>query len=300
MAKQQPNIKEMGINDVPQFSNIVKYFDGDVAFADNISSLADLASIIKINFVAIAFCTAGEASATVNGKKHTVRRHDALFIGMNSVVSGIAYTPEFECKIIVVSAQLGLSFLSKSIFDTLLRIQANPVLHFRPEETELMIRYYDLAIFKIEHPELNYGRETLVNLLRNISLDMLTSINRHLGDQSESNMMRQSDKLFQRFIALIASNEKHERSVQWFAEKLCISSKYLTSICGQKTGKTASEIIAASITERIRQRLQYSEKSIKEIAAEMNFDNISFFGKYVKKHLGMSPSTFRKLNHYGE
>ena len=50
---------------------------------------------------------------------------------------------------------------------------------------------------------------------------------------------------------------------------------------------------------RIKQLLLYSDMSIKEVASEMGFENLSFFGKYVKKHLGLSPNHYRKANGYG-
>lgn len=297
---KKSDIEVIGLNDVPrQFADIVKYYDGDVAFADDISSFPHLNKVFKVDFVAFAFCLSGQAAVTVNGHRYTAHKHDAVFIGVNSVVSDIVSSPDFACKIIIVSAKLGLTFTNKAIFDALLKLQSTPVLHFTSDEIELQAKYYDLAIFKMQHPNLNYGRDTMLSLLRSIALDLLTSINRHLDEDGAGSMLRQSDKIFHRFITLLTENDGHERSVQWFADALCISPKYLTSICGQKTGKTASELIAASITERIRQQLQYSDKSIKEIAADLNFDNLSFFGKYVKKHLGMSPNNFRKLNHYG-
>ena len=54
-----------------------------------------------------------------------------------------------------------------------------------------------------------------------------------------------------------------------------------------------------AIVGRIKQHLQYSAMSIKEIATIMNFDNLSFFGKYVKKHLGISPTNYRNKIGYG-
>ena len=65
-------------------------------------------------------------------------------------------------------------------------------------------------------------------------------------------------------------------------------------MCKNVSGKTATEIINAFVVEDIRQRLEYSEKSIKEIAQELDFPSISFFGKYVKAHLGVSPKEYRK------
>ena len=79
-----------------------------------------------------------------------------------------------------------------------------------------------------------------------------------------------------------------------------MSPKYLSSICSKIEGKTASELITINTVGRIKQLLLYSPLSIKEISTQMGFDNLSFFGKYVKKHLGLSPNNYRKQQGYGK
>ena len=86
---------------------------------------------------------------------------------------------------------------------------------------------------------------------------------------------------------------------QAFADRLCVSPKYLTSVCNQRSNKSAGDLITMSFVNRIKQLLLYSDMTVKEIANSLNFENLSFFGKYVKKHLGASPNTFRKINGYG-
>ena len=81
---------------------------------------------------------------------------------------------------------------------------------------------------------------------------------------------------------------------------MCVSPKYLTNVCRKHSDYTASELIALSVVSRIKYLLLYSDLSIKEVANEMGFDNLSFFGKYVKKHLGLSPNHYRKANGYGK
>lgn len=81
-----------------------------------------------------------------------------------------------------------------------------------------------------------------------------------------------------------------------YADRLCITPKYLSAVCKATTGKTASDIINRYVVEDIRRLLKQPGKSIKEIANELDFPNLSFFGKYVKKHLGTSPTQYRNAN----
>lgn len=108
------------------------------------------------------------------------------------------------------------------------------------------------------------------------------------------NTLNSSENLFKKFISLLPVFTLKERKVTFYAEKLHITPKYLSSVCKEQSGCTASELINQFVIKEIQFRLKQSDKSVKEIANDMNFPNISFFGKYVKTHLGMSPREYKK------
>ena len=99
--------------------------------------------------------------------------------------------------------------------------------------------------------------------------------------------------LFKNFINLLASSHPKNRKVEYYAEKLYVTPKYLSLVCKKCGNKTASKIISLYVLKDIDYLLKYSSKSIKEIVNELEFPNISFFGKYVKKHFGISPKAYR-------
>ena len=235
----------------------------------------------------------------VNGVKYDINANDGLLVDMQSVVSDISYNNDISCKIICISLEGGVTFVTKSILEAFLHIKQNPVIHFSHDEIELMSRYYELALFKMEHPGVgSSGKETMHTILRAYVLDMIANLTSHYGEDNDI-MMRQGDKIFHRFIMLLAKSNGTQRSVKDYADELYVSPKYLTSICRKHEGKTASDLITFNTVGHIKQMLLYSTLSIKEIALQLGFDNLSFFGKYVKKHLGHSPNNYRKINGYG-
>lgn len=292
-------IKQINLNDVPSLISEVKYFDGEIGFADDIRSVELLQSAFKMNFVAIVFCTSGSLSIKIDTTLYQVKANDGMLIDRNSVVSDISYDNDMSCKIIFMTLEGGLTFLSKSIFETFLKVKENPVAHFSKNAMELMGKYYELALFKMEHSDLGWnGKDAMHNILRAYLLDLISNLEYRDGEKTQ--ILRQSDILFKRFFILLSTNSGLNRSVKYYADQLCVSPKYLSSICRKVEGKTASELITISTVGHIKQQLLYSPLSIKEIALKMGFENLSFFGKYVKKHLGMSPSNFRKQNGYGK
>ena len=293
-------ITELDLRDVPQMYHNLKYNDGEIYFADNIKSIPGLMKQFKVNFIAYLIVTEGRLSLDLNGVNYQLDRNSSLFVDRKMVVDNVKHTENFNCVICAMSADMGFAFFNKSLIQSIMHIIANPVIKMDQAEVDLMMKYYELLVFKMDHQELNMGRETVRDIIRCFAYDLLSNLNKHIDTDDDEDMLRQSDRIYHRFMLLLAENTNVNRSVKSYADELCVSPKYLTSVCRRHSEYTASELIATSIVSRIKQLLLYSDLSIKEVAAEMGFDNLSFFGKYVRKHLGLSPNHYRKANNYGK
>ena len=100
--------------------------------------------------------------------------------------------------------------------------------------------------------------------------------------------------VFRNFLSLLSSSYPKSRSVSYYADKLCLTPKYLSTVCKEASGETASELINRYVVKDIDFLLKQRGRSIKEICNELEFPNLSFFGRYVKKHLGLSPKQYRE------
>jgi len=97
-----------------------------------------------------------------------------------------------------------------------------------------------------------------------------------------------------RFIKLVASHFKEERSVDFYAKKLFITSKYLSEVTKDVSGRTASSIIAEMVIMEAKSLLSLPSLTIIEVSDLLHFSDMSFFGKYFKRYTGVNPSTYRK------
>lgn len=100
--------------------------------------------------------------------------------------------------------------------------------------------------------------------------------------------------LFLRFLTLVQQNVLTEREVAWYADRLCITPKYLSQVCRTMTGLPASQWIQFYASFELVSLLNDTSKTLSEISDLMNFENISHFSRYVKKMLGKSPSEYRQ------
>lgn len=114
------------------------------------------------------------------------------------------------------------------------------------------------------------------------------------GAPSHFSDMTRSDKILKDFMALMNDNILTQTSVSFYAEKLCISKKYLSLIVKQKTHANISTIMSVIRTETASRLLRDPEMTIQQIAEMMSFSDQSSFGKFFKKHTGMSPLKYRQ------
>jgi AraC-like DNA-binding protein len=101
-------------------------------------------------------------------------------------------------------------------------------------------------------------------------------------------------RLVDQFMQLVEQSDGRVRKVDDFARQLNVTPKYLSVLLKETMNRRPSDVIQLFTLKAIERRLRFSDMTMQEIAYDLNFANVSFFGKYVKEHLGMSPLEYRK------
>ena len=104
-----------------------------------------------------------------------------------------------------------------------------------------------------------------------------------------------ADVLTKQFLELVKSNFKRERQLQFYADKMCITTRYLSRIVKECTGASASDWIERYVVLEARALLKSSNMTIQQVSNELSFPSQTFFGKYFKRRVGMSPKEYRRL-----
>ena len=291
---KQNQITQLDLTDVPEFYHDLKYNDGEIIFADDITSVPGLMKRFQVNFIAYVMVLNGTLSLELNATPFHLKKNCSLIVDRKVVIDNVQHSDDFSCLICGISTDVGFSFINKSLMQSVMHILSNPVIEMGQDDVDLMVKYYDLLTFKMGHPELNFGRETMRDIIRCFAYDLLSNINKHLSQGSEEDMLRQGDRIFRRFMLLLADNTNVNRSVKSYADELCVSPKYLSNICKKNSGKTASAWIEERVMEEIRYYLRQTDMSVKQICYELGFSSPSFFSKYVLAHFNMTPLQLRR------
>lgn len=175
-------------------------------------------------------------------------------------------------------------------------IRNHPVFRLSEPSKDFFKAYFNMLILNLEAPATDYRLQIMKLLAKGATMELLNYLDK-LSVIKPDDLLRmsvnQSDYTFQEFMRLL-QQYPHEREVQWFAKKMDITPKYLSEICKDRSGKSASQWIAEYTVTELKYLLRNTTKPIHEIAKEMEFPNASFFCQYTKKHTGLSPNAFRK------
>ena len=168
----------------------------------------------------------------------------------------------------------------------------HPVVSLTQREADIFKSYSRMLKYKLADTQNHFRRELAHTLMLAMFYEMSNVIYR--VQKNNNRRHTRADVIFTRFIHLVEENFKSERRVGWYAEQLCITPKYLSETVKNVSKRTPNEWIDRYVTFELRIQLRNFNKSIKEIAIDMNFPNQSFLGKYFKEHVGMSPSEYRR------
>lgn len=271
----------------------IGYSDDEIVIVDSVQKFTELSSA-HVTMNAIVICMNGKVQAHLNGIQMELHKNQVAIIPQNVTVTDVMISPNFDLKGLFLTNRLLRSFLREkiSIWNDMMYIYRHHVVTMDEDEIIFYTHFYDMLTLTIQRGKENpYHTDIIQALIRSAILGLCGAMKWMLS--TDNRETHPNDSHFQRFLDLLHSTEVKHRTVEAYANELCISSKYLTAICKKNSGKTANEWITEHVLEDIRYYLKQTDLSIKQICNQLGFPNPSFFGKYVKDHFGMTPLAFR-------
>lgn len=123
--------------------------------------------------------------------------------------------------------------------------------------------------------------------------DMSNAFDRTLKNSTKEDKQSRGERMFVQFVQIVEHNFRQQRQVQWYAARMGVTPKYLCEVISSISRRSPNEWIDKFVTSEIRNQLRHTTKKISVIAQEMNFPTQSFFGKYFKDNVGVSPTEYR-------
>ena len=253
-----------------------------------------------VPFPCIIYCTNGTTTVSYNSEVHTIKKDDVFCVFSNTTLRGIEVHDNFEASVILFSNDVLIDStigFKAEYMANIFRCPVKPLIN--PQMKQIFTGMFS-TLDAYNELEDNYerGSDFVYGIVRCL-LITIAEMSRHTDDKASfGGAYSTIDSYFRDFLRLLSEHCKTQHNVAFYADKLCITPKYLNEICRKKTKRTAKEVITRSVIAQIKSALIVSGTSVQRIAYDFNFCDQSSFGKYFKKAVGMAPLAFR--NKYNE
>ena len=247
------------------------------------------------------FLKKGHFSLDVNLSTYDIHPNSLLVVVPGNIIKLSAYDENHIGDAELLFALVSKEFLSSvrfdfnKVFQDTLRIWKNPCITLQGDDLELAEDYFRLTRKVLSSAQSN-KREVVGSILTSFTYVSLVVWTRQLAEtrEKESTSSARINQTFARFIALVTEYHNQERGVAFYADKLCLTPKYLSKLVKQASGRSAPDWIDSFVILEAKNLLKYSDKAIKEIVYQLHFPNQSVFYKFFKAHTGLTPSEYRK------
>ena len=249
----------------------------------------------------IFFLRSGHFTIDLNLNSYEVKPQSLLVNVPGNIIKLTSYAEDHigDAQLYFVLASRafmsGIRFDFNKVFQESLSLLKNPCITLNEADMALAENYFTLAREVVLSDKEN-KKEMLGSLVTSFTYMVMDVCTRALNEarKTQTPSSARVNQLFEHFIALVTEYHNTERGVAFYADKLCLTPKYLSKLVKQASGRSAPAWIDSFVILEAKNMLKYSDKTIKEIVYALHFPNQSVFYKFFKAHTGMTPSEYRK------
>lgn len=247
---------------------------------------------VRLKCEIMALCMDGEIEASVNLNHITVNKNDIITLMPGSIFQINDLNGDLKIYFVGFSSKyVENNDKAKILLDAIYSTLGKPKISLSDKGAMMTEKYFKLLIDIYEMSDDKLKREIADNIFSDAHKGI--SLIYKKKTDNENITSSKSEQLCKAFTQLVMQHYNDNRNVAWYAEKLGITHAHLCSIVKQSTGKTCADIISSMVIMDAKSQLKSTHQSIQVISDSLNFANMSFFGKYFKRHVGMSPLEYR-------
>lgn len=252
-----------------------------------------LCNAYEVDGVGIVLCHQGEFIFSLDGKKAIAHTGEILFLPEGGCFRVEHQSDDLQVRFLFYRTEpirniLGNEVVAMSLYSQLETEPHHLWVTGEEKELEHYIGLIDTTLETSANPYTLYEQRLLLLALTHRLCAIYSRRFQPLGES-----IGRKHEVFIRLIKLIECHYTEQRSVEFYADKLCLTPKYLSSISKEVCGYTVQELVFKNIIRRAIALLKNTQKSAQEISNDLHFPNPSYFGTFFKKQTGMSPQQYR-------
>ena len=243
-----------------------------------------------INDHRLGIITHGEGHINFNLMDRHLSAGTLIYLGPGTIIDPIHFSDDLELMGIGLFADFPMPFAAgqfPSAFNGQVRDFQLPV----SVEDQQTARNILETLWHLV-PQKDYHRPTASSLVA----ALMHHYDRLFHQQADTLAATRSREqtIFDRFIQLVNQHCRQQHQISYYADRMCLTERYLGTVIRQTSGTTAKEWIDRALITQSKVLLRHSDKSVAQISEDLNFPNPAFFSKYFKRLTAMTPLEYRE------
>lgn len=240
-----------------------------------------------------AFCTGGLCRFSFNGREFELHEGDLMIVRKGKLIEWMHPSADFKVKIIYISSDFIGLCTPQSNYGTKGQIALflNPVMHLTSEQQDVCRSDFRMVEQRLADTGHHFHRDMLIAVIQMLILDFF-DFHSHLYE--ETDISTQTAVIMNRFLSMLEDGTyRTHREVSYYADRLCVTSKYLSEVSKKVSGCSANYWINRYTAIDIARLLKDKSLTFVNISDMFGFSSAAYFSRYVQRNLGMNPTEYR-------
>lgn len=245
------------------------------------------------DYLAHALCLSGTCRLGYNGQECELHAGDLMIVRKGKLVEWIRPSEDFQVKVIYITSGFIVLSTPQNNYGMKgqLSLFLNPIMRLTTEQQELCRQDFEMVEYRLCHADHHFHRDMLIASIQMLILDFF-DFHSHL--YGEDNVSVQNASIMSRFLNMLENGIYREhREVTYYADSLCVTSKYLSEVSKKVSGYAANYWINRYTTLDISRLLRDKSLTFVRISDMFGFSSPAYFSRYVQQHLGVNPTEYR-------
>lgn len=284
---------------VGESHNVYRFLIPELGLLRSIHGIADVVRFLSVEGQPyrltegrVVYFRAGTLRLRINLRELEFKAGDFLVVSPGTVFEFLYISSDLDLAMLAFSNSLMESWQKEELLQVYLQGRLFLYLSLTEQESRRMEQIFDL-LWEVVHDR-PFPKESVQSLISLVfhQTDGFRGREWEVGKQKRS----RQEEVFNRFLELVNKYAVHERSCAFYADRLCLTSRYLSTLVRQASGRTVMDWVNEAVMQEAKLMLCHTDKLVYQIADELNFPNASFFCKYFRRMTGMTPKDYRQEN----
>lgn len=271
-------------------------YQADILVAELNSQDVFLNDPVRVNALQVLLVLEGSIDLSIDYVLFQASTNTVVTIMPTHITKVMKYSPNFKGRLMAVSR----AFLEQSMMPNhsssmiqYMKIRKNPTILLQESE----IKTLDECMLRLRQTILQTSHHLQRLLIQNTLMGFFIEMGNIFSERKEYNTppsLTRKEELFESFLRILYMYCKEQHVVSFYAEQLYITPQYLSLILKELTGRSANKWIDEALMQEAKILLKAPQATVQQVADALHFSDQSTFGKFFKKHAGMSPMEYRK------